>query len=205
MKYRSLESEKMKAVYEGVVYIILLYHGTIDKYADHIMQHGVLLSKSKSHLDFGPGFYTTPDKKFAIKTAGLRAKKYNMFHKGHYVHPRIVVITCDEEKMKGLKFKKFQSADDAWARFILANRCSLESVHKEYDNNVSQSYDIVSGPTADGTGLLTSTVAEIDSGKVSIEDADYNTFIPRNTTNWGNQISFHTKEAISCIQLKTVL
>lgn len=184
---------------EVVIGIILLYHGTIDKYADDIIQNGILLKKSKRHLDFGPGFYTTPDKDFAIVTAKRRMKRYNIFreNKVDWVEWRVLEFECDEDELNSLRRKLFVEANEEWARFILANRCSNTSIHSSFDNNINGKYDIVCGPTADGTnGSLTPIVKAIDLGKLRIEDADYSSFAPSTHGAWDDQFSFHTAKSL---------
>lgn len=187
---------------------MLLYHGTINTYADGIFANGVSLDKSKPHLDFGPGFYTTPDKNFAIRTSEWHAKKYNAFHRGKSVQVvgRILIFDCDEKKLERMNQKLFVTANAEWAQFILANRCSDADISERYDNNLHGKYDVVFGPTADGSkGELTSTIDRIDKGELRIEEVNYPLFAPSNNGLWGIQISFHTARSLSCIQLQDML
>ena len=188
-----------------VIGISFLYHGTIDKYAADIIYNGVNLAKSKKHLDFGPGFYTTPDEQFAIDTAKRRAKSYNAFNKENPVNPKVLIFECDDSLLATLTQKTFESADTSWAQFVLANRCENKSVHERYDNNLDARYDIVSGPTADGKGTFTPVIDQVSRGECTIENADYSAFAPSKGKRWGKQISFHTNQSLSCIRLKGVL
>ena len=183
--------------------ISYLYHGTIDKYAADIIYNGVNLLKSKNHLDFGRGFYTTPDKQFAIETAKTRARAYNAFNKDNPVNPNVLVFECDDSRFAALTQKNFIIADALWAQFVLSNRCERQDVHEQYDNNLDSRYDVVSGPTADGRGTLTPIIHQLDTGECSIEDVNYTAFAP--AKHWGKQISFHTNKALACIRLKRVL
>ena len=184
---------------EKVVICIILYHGTIDKYADDIKANGINLKKSKHCLDFGPGFYTTEDYQFAENTAKFRMKRYNSFHPNEEVRGRVVKIVCDEEKFKNFNSKNFDIPDAAWGKFIIANRCVNKDIHCAYDNNVDMRYDIVSGPTADGNGILTPIIVSANQGTCSLESIDYSLFAPSHIGHWGNQISFHTRKSLSCI------
>lgn len=189
-----------------VIGISFLYHGTIDKYAADIIYNGVNLTKSKPHLDFGPGFYTTPDKEFAIETAKRRAKAYNMFNDDDEpVKPRVLIFECDDKKLASLTRKVFTDSDTTWAQFILANRCEHPSIPDKYDNNLSAQYDVVSGPTADGKGTFTPVIDAINNGELLIEDADYTAFAPARHKRWGQQTSFHSLKSLACIRLKSVL
>lgn len=185
--------------------ISFLYHGTIDKYAADIICNGVDLRKSKKHLDFGPGFYTTPDKQFAVETARTRAKVYNAFNRDGPVGPKVLVFECDDSLLAALTRKVFTSADTFWAQFILANRCENQAIHKCYDNNLDGQYDVVSGPTADGRGTLTPIVSQVTSGECSIESIDYSAFTPSKSKHWGSQMSFHTGKSLTCLLLRSVL
>lgn len=189
-----------------VIRIKFLYHGTINTHAANIVCKGVLLTESKPHLDFGPGFYTTPDYEFALETAKNHAKKHNYFYQPDLpVTPKVLVFEVDEKLFNTMNCKEFKRADSTWSKFILANRCTNQSVHDSYDNNLSAKYDIVSGPTADGKGTFTPIVEAINSGDLSIEDANYDGFAPAKHKKWGKQISFHTDQSLSCIRLKSVL
>lgn len=185
--------------------IMLLYHGTIDKYAHDIIANGIDLRKSKSFLDFGPGFYTTTSRAFAENTAKLRMKRYNAFHKEAQVGWKVIELVCDETELQTLNVKKFQLHDAEWGRFIIANRCNNPSVHTAYDNNTKCQYDIVSGPTADGKGTLTPIVAAVNKGGLRLEDVDCTKFAPSEHGIWGEQTSFHTEKSLACIKKITML
>ena len=49
-----------------------VYHGTILNFALNIEENGIDLTKSNEYLDFGRGFYVTPDKKMAENMAFIR-------------------------------------------------------------------------------------------------------------------------------------
>lgn len=188
-----------------MIIISLLYHGTIDKYASNIVCFGVDLSKSKHYLDFGPGFYTTPNKDFAIATAKNHARKYNAFNKEDPVTPQVLVFKCDDNLVSTLNTRSFDEADEEWAHFVIANRCENLQIHQEYENNVNQTYDIVSGPTADGKGTITPIVEQINSGTMTMEEVNYSDIAPASSNDWGEQVCFHTQEALSCIELYKIL
>jgi hypothetical protein len=183
-----------------------LYHGTIDKYAYDILRNGIILDKSKKWLDFGPGFYTTSDKDFAILTAKRRQNKYNKFHKDGHVGWRVVEIECDSDKFQELNSKEFSDADFEWAKFVIANRSMNEYVHAEFDNNVDKKYDVVIGATADGgNGVITSVVHSIDCGESTMDDIDLSCIFPADNKEWNNQISFHTEKALSCLSINGIM
>lgn len=193
---------------KGGIDILLLYHGTIDRYADDIAQNGILLCKSKPHLDFGAGFYTTPDKEFAITTAKRRMKRYNAFCKSakKQVNWRVLKFECNEVLFQNLQNRQFEKADASWAQFILANRCSNPIIHASYDNNIDHKYDTVWGPTADGAnGAITLIVESLNGNRMDLIQADYTSFAPSVNSSWGQQCSFHTEVSLACIRLVDML
>ena len=58
-----------------------LYHGTNYSSAMKIVNNGIDLKYSKSYLDFGAGFYTTPSYEHAVLTAIRATKKYNAIYR----------------------------------------------------------------------------------------------------------------------------
>lgn len=188
-----------------MIAISLLYHGTIHTSAADILLHGVLLSKSEAHLDFGVGFYTTPNPDFAWKTADFRVKRSRFLHPNVSVSPRVLVFEFDEEMAKGLHFRHFTAPDLPWAQFVVANRCENSLIHATYDHNLDHKYDIVSGPTADGRGTIAPLIEQVNNGAISLDDLDYRAIAPAKNSTWGTQISFHTQAALGCIRLQNVL
>lgn len=177
-------------------------------YADDITRNGILLCKSKPHLDFGAGFYTTPDREFAIATTKRRIKRYNAFHKDmrKQVNWRVLKFECDEALLQNLHNKRFEKADARWAQFILANRCSNPIIHESYDNNINQKYDTVWGPTVDdANGSITLIVESLNDDKMKLSLADYTSFAPSANSAWGLQCSLHTEASLSCIRLVGML
>lgn len=188
-----------------MISIPLLYHGTIHPYAASIALQGVLLSKSKRFLDFGPGFYTTPNPEFARTTAESHAKTYNYFHPGESVVGRVLEFEFDDRLARSLRTKEFSAADLQWAQFVIANRCENPLVHSAYDHNIDQCYDLVFGPVADGRGTITPMVEQVNAGTLSLADLDYRAIAPASHARWGSQVSFHTKAALGCIRLISVV
>ncbi|MGM9549986.1 MAG: DUF3990 domain-containing protein [Faecousia sp.] len=184
---------------------IILYHGTLDRYAYDIIRNGINLEKSKPNLDFGPGFYTTPDKEFAINTAKFHQAKFNAMSKKEHVGWRVVELECDDKMFSQFNCKCFDSPDEEWGKFVISNRCKNKEIHNTSENNIDKRYDIVSGPTADGKGTLAPVIKAVDSGDCTLDDIDFASFAPPSSKNWGNQISFHTNESLSCITVKGVI
>lgn len=188
---------------------MILYHGTMDMYAQSILCDGILLSKSKPYLDFGPGFYTTPDQTFALNTAHFRAKRYNRFRGkqgGTLRHPAVVSLVCDTQMLERLNVKCFEKATARWARFVIANRMTNDRIRNKADHNMEGIYDCVMGPTADGrSGAIDELVEKVDRGWIPLSAIHQHGIAPGDNTKWGTQYSFHTDAGLSCLTIKNVI
>jgi hypothetical protein len=109
--------------------IMTLYHGS------NIIVDKPTLGYSRKTLDFGVGFYTTPNKLQAVNFADtimLRRKSETQW---------VSVYDFDMETAeKELKIMRFYKTDKQWLDFIIQNR--LETYH-------DIQYDIIQGPVAD--------------------------------------------------------
>ena len=170
-----------------------LYHGTNFKSAVDICKNGIDFSKGGVNLDFGVGFYTTPDLKKAIQRARSKARYQEE-------EAYIVVLTMDEQKMRRLKYRVFEIADEKWGEFIINNRCGRLIVQKDsgVEHNLDNRYDIVEGQIADGS--VSRIAYNVREGKDKIENVDYRQFLPNEQKTFGQQISFHTEKALNCIK-----
>ena len=108
---------------------MILYHGT------NMDFETIELSKCQPNKDFGRGFYVTPIQRQAHLRAADKCEK-----EGKGI-PTIISYEFDEERLKELSVKTFQKTDEAWARFVLANR--------NRRNKEKHDFDIVIGPVAD--------------------------------------------------------
>ena len=173
---------------------MILYHGTDARSAQNIKEKGIDLLKGGVNLDFGQGFYTTPD----LQKARARARfKAHFNDKAAY----IVEIEVDESALRKLNYKVFKETDIAWGNFIINNRCGIKiaNVNIAYpDHNLDQKYDVIEGEIADGT---VSTVAyNLRQNVVKFSMFDYRDLLTSNQKSYGKQISFHTEAALSCIK-----
>ena len=112
---------------------MILYHGS------NIAIDRIDLVKCRPYKDFGRGFYLTD---IRLQAERMAARTVKMF-KGE---PALTCFDFDLDKAidDGLKIKIFNTPNEEWARFVMANR----------DINVPQpchDYDIVIGPVADDT------------------------------------------------------
>lgn len=179
--------------------MIKLYHGTNESSALSIVNDGIDLSKSKKYLDFGPGFYMTDD----IKKAEIWARrKTDISNKRRALQesPYIVTLYIDDKALYSLNRKKFETRNDEWAYFIIANRIGFIQIVKDLnlpDHNLDQKYDIVSGEIADGS--VSYRAYAIRENMDEFKSFSLNDLIPDNGKNYGKQFSFHTESALSCI------
>lgn len=164
---------------------MLIYHGTLDKYLNSFDTDGILLWKSKTHLDFGRGFYTTNDKLAAIETAKFRSNANNQYAENTYSLPAVVIL---EYTSNPCNTKTFNAPDLDWAKFVLSQRTE-QSQHE---------YDIIFGPVADGaTFLLTQ---DYINGVITTEEF-YDGITPSGCMSECTQISFHTQKSLCCVQI----
>jgi hypothetical protein len=127
-----------------------LYHGS-----DQIIETPKLLHSIRT-LDFGPGFYTTTNKEqainFAIKVYD-RSIRAGGIPKGKFIS----IYEIEYEAMQNeLDILHFESANEAWLDFVMANRRSLYTGKK---------YDIIYGPVANDT--IYRTLIAFETGEVS--------------------------------------
>lgn len=178
---------------------MIIYHGTMDRYAQDICDNGIKLSKSKKYLDFGRGFYTTPSLEFARLTANLRAEKNNGFNRNQHARPAIVTLELNETLLTEVSYLRFEDCDVNWARFVVNNRLGRTYIEQygETFHNIDKRYDIVSGGVADGRVARLDDLAETE--RIDITEELVRSILPRD--EWGEQISIHTRTGMTCINV----
>ena len=128
---------------------MLVYHGS-----NITVSEPKILTEYRT-LDFGAGFYTTPNFKQAQQFADLVAKRRK---EGEST---VNVYEFDEERAaEGLTRLHFENANEEWLDFVMANRNAV------IQNKV---YDIISGPVANDD--VYTTLALYTSGQLSKGDA----------------------------------
>lgn len=155
---------------------MILYHGSnvaIDK---------IDLAKCRPYKDFGKGFYLTDIRRQAERMA---ARTVKMFHG----EPTLTSFEFDLNSAvkQGLKIKIFDSPDEEWAGFVIANR----------DINVMQpchDFDIVIGPVADDTiaRLLRMFTENFISEQQLVKELTFSEVT--------SQYFFHTEAAINMLK-----
>ena len=155
---------------------MILYHGS------NVAIENIDLAKCRPYKDFGKGFYLTDIRRQAERMAARTAKMF----RGE------PILTCFEFDMNSavkqeLKIKVFNSPDEEWARFVMANR----------DINVEQpshDYDIVIGPVADDTiaRLLRMFTENFISEQQLVKELTFSEVT--------SQYFFHTEAAINMLK-----
>lgn len=176
---------------------MVVYHGTSLSSAVNIHDNGIDLSKSNMYLDFGRGFYVTPDIEMA-KNMAYRVSARNPQAKN--VFPAIVCFEYEENS--DLNYRKFDSEDTEWAKFIMANRVTDEIAEKLglQDSNRKFKYDVIIGGTADGN--VANIASALRYGKKDLTDfqLELADFLKEDGKSYGTQIVFCTEKSLSCIK-----
>lgn len=179
--------------------MLKLYHGTNQSSALSIITDGIDLSKSKKFLDFGPGFYMTDNirkaEKWARRKAYILNKRQMLSEK-----PCIVTINIDNAMFKSLKCKKFETRNNKWAYFIIANRIGSVEIANQLNllnHNLESKYDVVIGEIADGS--ISDKAFKIRENISEFSSFSLDDLLPDNGMYYGKQYSLHTSFALSCI------
>lgn len=178
--------------------VVKVYHGTTLENAVEIYNNGIDLSKSNTYLDFGRGFYVTPDlemaKNMAHRVAAMRNKQVkNIF-------PAVICFEYTENLE--LNYKRFDIENIEWAKFIMANRVS-DKIANELgllDRNADFRYDIIIGGTADG--IVANIASDLRYGRIKPQNYQLNLadFLKDDGSSYGTQIVFCTQISLSCIK-----
>lgn len=148
-----------------------LYHGSLQ-----IVEQPKILEAYRP-LDFGTGFYTTTSLQQAMRWVKLRMEQNNVsvgFVNQYEYTPH-----------KGLKTRRFQSANEAWVDFVHANRTV---------QNYNHDYDVVTGPVANDNVYLSFNLYE--SGIITKRE-----LIQRlKTYKLVDQLLFHTEQSLETLK-----
>lgn len=151
-----------------------LYHGSTVV----VKQPNIRIGRKNT--DFGKGFYTTTDFDHAASWARIRSRRA-----GSEV-AIVSVYEIDDNLLQNKDFNimEYHRATEQWLNFVVNNRRTAP-LHN---------YDIVLGPVANDN--LYATISMYENGQLSVEAA----IVQLNTHVLYNQVSFHTKEALSQIK-----
>ena len=129
----------------------MLYHGTLQKYANDITTNGVNLGKTNAVSDFGQGFYTTTIKTQAEAWAAQAQARISddRIRQLEDNKPVIIRYEVNREELGNLSTLVFLRGDftdeDFWS-FIF--HCRAGNLGHNLINS-SEYYDIVYGPVTD--------------------------------------------------------
>jgi len=156
-----------------------LYHGS-----DQIIKSPELRPSTRT-LDFGSGFYTTTNKEqaedFAVKVYN-RSIRAGGTPNGMFVS----IYEADYEAMQTeLDILRFESADEEWFDFIIANRRSIWQGKK---------FDIIYGPVANDT--IYRTLITFETGELT----KYETIARLKVRKLFDQMTFATERSISFLK-----
>lgn len=148
-----------------------LYHGSLE-----IVEKPQILQANRP-LDFGTGFYTTTSLQQARRWVKLRMEQ-NQASVGF-------INVYEYNPKKGLRTRRFLSANNAWIDFVHANRTVVDYNHD---------YDIVVGPVANDNVYLSFNLYE--SGIISKLE-----LIRRlKTYKLVDQLLFHTEQSLDTLE-----
>jgi hypothetical protein len=121
---------------------IIVYHGTVDKFAGAIVSGPILVGLGKPCTDFGPGFYTTTLK----RQAQMWAAQISATRPG--TSPAVIEITILRASLASLESIAFVrgdfDADDYWSLIHHCRKGALDHGRP----SIAPYYDIVYGPVA---------------------------------------------------------
>ena len=155
--------------------MIKVYHGTLLKNANNILNNGIKLNAGRPEADFGLGFYTTKN----FEQANIWAKKKA---KRSLSEAAVVAFYCNEELLNGLSFN---GKTKEWSDYIIDNRANGTD---RYTN-----YDYIEGDMADGNIYI--DTREYRAGRMTREQ-----YIKRFSKDIGTQIAFKTSKGINSLK-----
>jgi len=130
---------------------IVLYHGTIEEYAENMTTDLIDVRRGKPYRDFGPGFYTTTLRRQAEYWAYLLSESRRAA--GEAAPAAVVEVTLPRTELAALHTLGFIRGDfhaeDFWS-FVSYCRCGGVDHRIGGTSRVHGLYDVVYGPvTAD--------------------------------------------------------
>lgn len=150
---------------------MILYHGS------NMPVKNPQLIEQNRFLDFGYGFYTTTN----IEQANNFAKKVALRKGGNSV---VNIYEINENVFLKLKVKRFESPDEEWLDFVLANRTGTY---------VGETYDVIIGAVANDDVYRTLQIYE--SGILTKEQTLENLKVKK----LFNQYVFATEKALDAL------
>ena len=152
-----------------------LYHGSLE-----IIENPAILEPNRT-MDYGKGFYTTTSKEQADKWVIRKLTSANKT-KGF-----TNIYSFDENSLSSLKVLRFETANEEWLDFVMANRTNKDFFHD---------FDIVFGPVANDR--VYAAFALYEDGMI-----DKQSLIKElKAFKLADQILFHTEKALEYIKFE---
>lgn len=181
-----------------------VYHGTDSISAENIMDTGIDVKHGNEFVDNAKGFYTTPNKNFAMQRAKTTANRVRRFHGGENVEPVVLEIELDLNCTGDLQVKEFAGCTYEWKEFVFYNRLGREFLDQRHidaeNHNLDAKYDVVTDETADAA--INDIVSDfkyqgnMDDIRSVIEQIEKSS-----RRDWDKQISLHTDQAVKiCVK-----
>lgn len=178
--------------------MIKLYHGTTLSSAINISENGIDLSKGKEYLDFGKGFYLTPDIDMAKNMVAR-----SVYHADD-TYGAVLTFELDEEFINKCSVKNFEDTDIEWRKFVFVNRIPLKLANdfNLFDHNIDLKYDVCIGATSDGK--IASIARKVRNGNMNYSNSLFQdcNFLKNDNTAYSTQYSFHSNISISYLKYK---
>lgn len=177
----------------------IVYHGTISVYKESLLA-GIDIKRGFISTDFGQGFYTTSNFEQAKKLAHDRARAYNKRNRNKsQAMPMVLAYRVNKSKLSKCRGLIFAYPDEKWKEFVYNNRVGIDfSVSKYYNNDGK--YNYVYGCVADSN--ITEMVGYVKRQQITY--GDFVDSLKALKQNDFNQLSFHTSDAVSALDLLEV-
>lgn len=153
---------------------MILYHGSTD------LVDSPEIRKGSVFLDFGIGFYTTTSYDQAERWARIKMRRSN----ADVGYVSVYEFNLPEAE-KSISIETFDSADEKWLQFVVANRRG---------DSISSASDMHIGPVADDN--IYQTIRLFEAGAI---DAEY-TAARLKTEVLHDQLTFHSEKALSYLK-----
>lgn len=163
----------------------VLYHGTDTVFEVPDATVG------REGMDFGRGFYLTPN----VETARKMATRISKFSGKS---PVVLKFAFDETaaRQNGI-VQDFPAMDRRWVHFILANRLGDDTA---LEHNIDLRYPIVHGHIADDR--LMQIIDDYENGDLTIDEVEHRL---ATAPFRAFQYSFHTQQAVSYLKFVEVV
>lgn len=153
---------------------MILYHGSTD------LVDCPEIRKGSVFLDFGIGFYTTTSYDQAERWARIKMRRSNT----DVGYVSVYEFNLPEAE-KSISIETFDSADEKWLQFVVANRRG---------DSIGSASDMHIGPVADDN--IYQTIRLFEAGAI---DAEY-TVARLKTEVLHDQWAFHSEKALSYLK-----